>query len=237
MARISIIIPTYNEAKYIEKTLASIRKQGRREVEVILADNGSDDGTRELARKAYPGIKISIEKQMGIGRSCNRAARIASGELFLFIDGDTAMEHGTLDAYARCFDENRDIVAATGPIRPLEKTTSGIRLGFWFVSVGLSKFFFAINKPSIIGSNFAVRSSAFRKVHGFDPKLQTYQDWDLSKRLSAVGRIAYLPEASVRTSVRRVKKWGMARYFAYHLSNVISYNLFHRARSDYEFVR
>ncbi len=237
MTRISIIIPTYNEAKYIARTLASIRRQGYGDAEVILADNFSDDGTRAVARKAYPGIRIVVERRRGIGRSCNTAARTARGSILLFIDGDTAMEKGLLRAYDDCFARNGGVVAATGPIRPLEEATSGIRLGFWIVSVGLMRIFFALGKPSIIGSNFAVRSRAFREVGGFYPKLQTYQDWDLSRRLCKVGRIAYISDAAVRTSIRRVKKWGMAKYFAYHFSNFVYYNLFHKARSDYEFVR
>ena len=51
MVKVSIIIPVYNESKYIVATLKAIKEQDFKDIEVILADNGSTDGTREIARR------------------------------------------------------------------------------------------------------------------------------------------------------------------------------------------
>ncbi len=238
MVKISIIIPVYNESKYIVATLKAIKEQNFKDVEVILADNGSTDGTRELARKTYPGIKVVVDRHLGfVGRLSNSGSKAAKGDLFLFIDGDTVITKGLLDSYYEHFQNHSKSVAATGPIIPLEKTSIGIKIGFKLVSVGLIRFFILIGKPSIISSNFMVRVSAYRKVHGFNPNMKTYYDWDISKRLVKFGKLDFVNGAIAKTSIRRVKKWGMLKYFSYHASNVIIYNLFHKSRDDYEIIR
>ncbi len=236
MPKISIIIPTYNEEKYIRTTLESIRKQPYRDIEVIVADSDSSDKTRELARKTYPGVVIVNRKERGVGIACNAAARIAKGKLLMFIDADTSVTRDLLSSYEAAF-EDREVVAATGPIIPLEKTTRSITFGYKMVSVYTVKFFIGIGKPSTISSNLMVRRSSYLRLGGFSTTMNTYYDWDLSNRLSKIGRIVFVKDAVAKTSVRRIEKWGMLRYFTFHAGNVIKYNLFHKPEQEYEPIR
>lgn len=236
MVKISIIIPTYNEERYIKTTLESIKNQPYRDIEVIIADSDSSDRTREIAKRTYPGVRIVLKRERGVGIACNAAARIAKGRLLLFIDADTSITKNLLGSYESAF-EDRGVVAATGPIVPLEKTTSSIELGYKIVSVYTVKFFISIGKPSTISSNLMVRKSSYLKLGGFNTTMNTYYDWDLSNRLKDVGRIVFVEDAVAKTSVRRIKKWGMFRYFAFHTGNVIRYNLFHQPKQDYEPIR
>ncbi len=236
MVRISIIIPTYNEARYIGRTLTSIKAQGYRDIEVMLADSMSTDGTAEVARSVYPGITVCECAGRGVPLACNSAARAAKGELLLFIDADTAISKTTLRAYDRAFREN-EIVAATGPIRPLERSTWATAFGFKLVSVYLVRLLMLFGRPSIIGSNFIVTRKAYAKVKGLDEHLATYFDWDLAHRLGRIGKTMYVSGGVAYTSTRRVKKWGAAKYFLWHLSNALLYQLRHKVRDDYEIVR
>lgn len=236
MTKISIIIPTYNEEKYIRRTLESIKKQPYKDIEVIIADSNSTDATRSIAKKVYPGVIIVNKKERGVGIACNASAKIAKGELLMFIDADTSITRDLLSSYENAF-RDRDVVAATGPIIPLEKTTKSITIGYKMVSVYTVKLFMKIGKPSTISSNLMVRKSAYLKLGGFSTTMNTYYDWDLSNRLSKVGKIVYVEKAIAKTSVRRIEKWGMFRYFGFHTGNVIRYNLFHKPKQDYEPIR
>ncbi len=236
MVRISIIIPTYNESKYIGRTLAAIKKQRNRDIEVILADSASTDGTVEVAKAKYKSVRVCITKGRGISKACNRAVELARGGVVVFVEADTSVSGGLLEAYDKAFGDG-SVAAATGPILPLEKTSLWNRMGFRIVSVYLTKFFFILGMPTMTGSNFAVRRSAFRKVRGFDERLVTYQDWDLSRRLKKVGRIVFVDDAVSYTSVRRVEKWGAWKYFAFHAGNALRYNLTHRTSDEYEAIR
>ena len=236
MTKISIIIPTYNEEKYIKATLESIKKQPYRNLEVIVADSNSADRTREIAKRAYPGVRIINKKERGVGIACNAAARVATGSLLMFIDADTSITKHLLRSYEEAFGD-RDVVAATGPIIPLERTTRSVRLGYKMVSVYIVKAFMKMGKPSTISSNLMVRKSSYLKLGGFSTTMNTYYDWDLSNRLRKVGRIVFVDGAVAKTSVRRIRKWGMFKYFAFHTGNVIRYNLFHEPKQDYEPIR
>ncbi|HUB92585.1 MAG TPA: glycosyltransferase [Candidatus Saccharimonadales bacterium] len=236
MPKISIIIPTYNEEKYIRTTLESIRRQPYRDIEVIIADSDSSDRTREIARKAYPKVRIVLRKERGVGIACNAAAKLAKGELLMFIDADTSITRDLLRSYEDAF-RDKEVVAATGPIIPLEKTTKSIEFGYKAVSVYTVKLFMKIGKPSTISSNLMVRKESYLKLGGFSTTMNTYYDWDLSNRLGKVGRIVFVEGAVAKTSVRRIEKWGMLRYFGFHAGNVIRYNLFHEPKQDYEPIR
>lgn len=236
MAEISIIIPTYNEEKYIRKTLESIKKQDYTDIEVILADSDSSDATRRVAKRVYPKARLVVKKRRGVGIACNAAARAARGRLLMFLDADTSITRGLLRAYITAF-EDKDVVAATGPIIPLENAKKSIRIGYRVVSVYLVKAFMKIGRPSTISSNLMIRKSAFLKLGGFNTKMNTYYDWDLSNRLRNIGKIVFVDGAVAKTSVRRIEKWGMAKYFAFHAGNVVKYNLFHKPEQNYEPIR
>lgn len=236
MVEISIIIPTYNEEKYIGKTLESIKRQDYKDIEVILADSNSTDATRGIARRRYSKVRLVVKRERGVGIACNAAARTAKGRLLMFLDADTSITRGLLRAYIKAFADG-NVVAATGPIVPLESAKKSVKIGYKIVSVYLVKAFMKIGKPSTISSNLMVRRSTFLKLKGFNTKMNTYYDWDLSNRLKDIGKIVFVDGAVAKTSVRRIEKWGMARYFAFHAGNVIKYNLFHEPEQNYEPIR
>ncbi|MEM3839358.1 MAG: glycosyltransferase [Candidatus Micrarchaeaceae archaeon] len=236
MPRITVIIPTLNEARYIGRTLESIKRQRFSDIEVIIADSMSTDGTVEAARRAYSKVRICECRKKGPTAALNKAAKAAKGDLLLFIDADTSVSKGMLFAYDKAFREN-GFVAATGPIKPLERTSWGISIGFRIVSVYIIKALMLLGRPSIIGSNFVATREAYAKVNGMDESLATYYDWDLAHRLGRIGKVGYVPEAVAYTSVRRVKKWGALKYFLWHTSNAMLYQFAHKVRTDYEIIR
>ena len=234
MARISVIIPSFNEGKYIKNALEGLKKQDFKDFETIVVDKNSTDNTAKVARR-YRNVTVIREPRKGISIARNRGAREAKGEILIFMDADTKPSKGFLRSYNKAF--KKEIIMATGPIMPLEKTDILIWMGYIFVSVLMTYAGIAINDPAIIGSNFAVRRSDFMKVKGFNEKMDTYEDWDLSKKLAKRGKAAYVIGAVVYTSTRRVKKWGMWGYIAYHVDNIIRYNRGKKPRNDYNPVR
>ncbi len=230
---ISVIIPALNEEKYIGRALNGLAHQSFKDFETIVVDGGSTDKTRSIARKC---AVVIIERKRGVGRARNVGASCARGSILVFMDADTRPSSSLLGAYHHVFKNNR-IVAATGPIKPLERTSRRLSIGFSFVSVFLIRFSMLIGRPSMVGSNFAVKKEAFDKVGGFDSNLITYEDLVLSNELKKTGKIAYVPSALVYTSARRVLAWGIRRYFVYHLGNMIHYHLFKKPKRDYAPIR
>lgn len=232
--KISIVIPAFNEQKYIKSVFKGIKSQSFRDFEVIVVDGNSTDSTREISKKN--GAKVIIEPKKNIGAARNTGAKKARGDLILFTNADTMASRDLLSDYQRLFRDQK-VVAASGPLIPLEKTTAFIRFGYFFASVILAKITFIGGKPAISGSNFIVRKSAFKRCGGFDESLYTYEDLDLAHRLKRLGDVRYLNSAAVATSTRRIVKWGIPRYIMFNAGNVLRYNLFHKSKEHYEPIR
>ena len=87
MERISVVIPARNAAPFLHEALASVRAQGLRDVEVVVVDDGSTDGTADAAR-AFGGVRVIRQEAAGSGRARNAGLRATSGDLIAFLDAD-----------------------------------------------------------------------------------------------------------------------------------------------------
>ncbi len=231
---ISVIVPAYNEEKYIRNVLDGLRDQTFRNFETIVALRPGSDSTKEIA-ESY-GAKVVVVKEKGIGVGRNRGAAAAIGGLLVFLDADTKPSRNLLRTYHDAFARKK-IVAATGPIEPLEKSSKRVKLGFKFVSVLFVKSSILFGRPSIVGLNFAVWRDAFTRIGGFDERYATYEDWDLSLRLKREGRIVFLDKALAYTSARRIRAWGILGFFRYHVGNMARYHFLRKPKEYYEPIR
>ena len=227
-----MIIPALNEEKYILNALQGLRSQSFKNFEIIVADGGSSDKTREMAKKY---AKVVVEKRRGIAAGRNAGAKVAKGEILVFLDADTKPTKRLLEIYSNAI--NKKVIAATGPIYPLEKVNTRTEIGYRFVSIFFVRISILIGQPSVVGSNFAVRKDMFKRVHGFDSNLMTYEDYDLSRKLEKHGKIAYINEAYVNTSARRIKAWGVFGFFAFHVENMFRYYLIRKPKTVYPEIR
>lgn len=230
---ISVIMPALNEGKYIKNTLDGLKRQTFRNFEVIVVDGGSTDNTRDLAKQA---ARVLLLRKKGAGRARNAGARVAKGEVLLFLDADTVPSRNLLKTYSSLM-KDKAVVAATGPIFPLEKAGWRYKRGYRLVSIYFVKLSMKLGRPIFMGSNFAVRKNAFDKVHGFRDNMMSYEDWELSNRIKKHGRMAYSNAAVVKASIRRVRKWGMARYFWFYATNFLKFHLFKKSHKEYKPVR
>lgn len=231
--KISVIIPALNEENYIRHAMDGLSAQTFRNFETIVVDGGSKDNTIKLAKKH---AKIIIQRKPGAAAARNRGAEAARGKLLLFLDADTRPSPGLLETYWKVFRDH-SVVAATGPVLPLEKAKATITAGYFFVSMVFVKASILLSRPCIVGSNFAVRKNSFIKAKGFNPKMITYEDWDLSLRLRKKGKIKFVDNAEVKTSVRRINAWGVFGFFAFYVNNMARYTFLKRPRDEYRQIR
>lgn len=230
---ISVIIPALDEQKYIHYSLSGLKAQTFRNFEVIVVDGGSEDRTASIAKRS---AKVIVCRKRGAGSARNMGAKEAKGRILLFLDADTRPSTRLLEVYKKVFS-NENTVASTGPIYPIEETNLVIRVGYWLVSVLFIRLSIFFNRPSIVGSNFAVKADKFNKAGGFDEKFITYEDWDLSGRLKRLGSIKYSKDAYVYTSARRVITWGVFGYVLFYIINMFMYHVLKKSNSDYKSIR
>lgn len=98
--KISVVIPAYNAQQYLRETLDCLTVQTLREIEVLVVDDGSADGTPEILReycKKYPFIRAVRQENAGVAAARNRGIREAAGEYIYFLDSDDLIEPDVLE--------------------------------------------------------------------------------------------------------------------------------------------
>ena len=239
--KLSIIIPAYNEERYIGKCLKSISKAAKdsgHEVEVIVINNGSTDRTREVAL-SYNQVKVFDELRKGTNRARQLGLTKSSGELIANIDADNMISRDWLNIVFKEFSNNSKLAALSGPyifygIAPIHRLMA--KLYYWLafpVYVINNKFF--KRGGAIMGGNVVIRKSALGKVGGYNTALTFYgDDTDTAMRLSRVGLVKFNYKFLVQSSGRRLKKEGIARTGGLYVLNHFSIVFF---KKPYETVK
>jgi glycosyltransferase involved in cell wall biosynthesis len=201
---LSIIIPALNEEKNLPSLLNSIKKQSLdEEVEVILADAGSKDRTVEIAEKF--GCKIIKGGLPAGGR--NQGAKIAQGELFLFLDADLRLPDDFLEKSLKEF-KKRKLDIASYYLEP--ETNKKI------IKVGFSLFY---NRPIALSQkilshgsgDILVKKEIFRKVKGgggFDESIVLAEDHYFVRQASKIGKFGIIKSTKLYMPLRRFETDG-----------------------------
>jgi len=203
--KISIVIPAYNEERYIARTIESIKKQNfRGSYEIIVVNNASTDKTAEVAKKH--GAIVVDEPERGVCSARQAGTRAASGEIIVSTDADTIFKEDWLSNIFDSFKRDDFIVSSVGPFLYIDPPLWGkLYCKFLFGLVGIvfkisGKVFYS---PA---SNFAFKKSVWEECGGYNTNLtQGGDEYDLLRRLKHYGGVAYLDKNTVMTSSRRLK--------------------------------
>ena len=190
--KISVIIPALNEARELPETIARIQGAD----EIIVADGGSDDGTREIKC-----VRV-VESPRGRASQMNAGAALANGEVFLFLHADTWLQSGALDSLTRAM---HDSIVVGGAFQR------------WFRNESLflkATCALAIVRNRAVGWHLGdqgifCRADVFRELGGF-ANMRAFEDVDFSRRMSRKGRLVTLRPA-VLTSARRFAEGAVQR--------------------------
>lgn len=106
---LTIIIPTYNVAKFVEKAIESVLRD---DIELIIIDDESEDGTLEIVSKykKFSNVKLIKQKHSGLGAARNNAVKLAKGDYLMFLDGDDYISDKALDFLFLAMTEEPDLI-------------------------------------------------------------------------------------------------------------------------------
>lgn len=212
---ISIIIPTLNEERIIEKSLQSLKKFNG-DYEIIVSDGKSTDKTIEIAKKYADNVVVYNDtKRQTIGKGRNDGAMVARGEYLVFLDADVFIENPDIffKKIIEVFQKNKNIVAITTYIKvfpQFENTSDKI---IWFI-LNSSYIFFnnIINMGGASGEFQMIKTEAFRKVGGFNEILIGGEDHELFRRLTKIGKTHFERSLVVYHTGRRGHKLGWPKF-------------------------
>ena len=193
--RVSVIIPTYNNAHFIAQAIESVLAQSFDSYEVIVIDDGSTDDTHELVGRFGAPVRYEKQANAGVSAARNHGINMARGDLVVFLDADDTFYPDKLARQSAMFDADAklgvvnsgwDIVGESGDVlrerRPWEETPR-LDLLAWLTW-----------KPVFPGA-LMVRHDWLVTVGGFDTNFSQAEDVDLVLRLSLAGaKAAWLHE-------------------------------------------
>ncbi|MBR9682060.1 MAG: glycosyltransferase [Candidatus Aenigmarchaeota archaeon] len=227
--KISVIIPTYREEKYIKKTLESVRKQTYPNYEIIVVDGNSPDATRKIARK-YADKVINL-RERGVAKARNVGTKVATGDIFVFLDGDTIIEKNFIKKIVNLF-RNKNISGVFPQGRTRGKKSQVI-FDLQNIGVAISTFF---RFPMLPGTCVIYRRSFFEKTKGFIEGYVTAEDIIFSLKNRKYGKLIYSNKVSFETSNRRVRGNRSTGTIVFWIKNIPK-SLFGTPSEKYEPVR
>lgn len=219
---ISVIIPTLLEEKYVATTLSKLVKINPR-IDIVVVDGESEDNTVQIAKHFTTKVYKICER--GISKAKNYGAKLSTGDLLVFLDADVIPPYDFTEKVTETFKDPA-IVGATCNILPARpKPRETIFFIFHNLIIRVLTWLPYINFKHFRGEFLAVRKSDFQKVGGFKESIACLEDHDLARRLSQMGRLAYIKNLTVYESMRRVRKSGLLQVIWLWSINFISYIL------------
>lgn len=183
---VSVIIPTRNSIRTIEICLKSVKAQTYKNIEIIVVDQESQDGTQQVAKKFTNKLIITKGDKFYSAPpvSRNMGAKISKGKYLLHIDSDMELTPWVISEGVKIFEADPSILA-------LKIHEKDIGMGFWSRAKMLERKCY-IGYDAIEAARF-FRREVFFKLDGYDEKLRSSEDWDMSKRVNVIGKIDSIP--------------------------------------------
>jgi len=215
---ISMIIPTFQEEKYVGSILAELSRL-KPQVDIIVVDGGSSDNTVQIAK--HFTHKVFQIHERGISKAKNYGAKKAESDLLVFLDADVHLKADFVDKVSRTFNCSRT-VAATCNVLPIQAKSSEFAFSRFYNL--LIRIVFRV-KPHSQGKFFAVKQASFRRVNGFNEALPSLEDHDLAFRLSKLGKVVFISDLTVYEFPRRFRKLGLFKVVSTWFVDYVSFVL------------
>ncbi len=188
---VSIVTPSFNQAQFLEKTIQSVLSQSYRNIEYIVVDGGSTDGSREIIERYADRLRAWIsEPDNGQSDAINRGFRLASGGILAWLNSDDTYLPDAVEQAVAYLNAHPETGLVYGHAYYVDAT--GARIAEYPSGItnhkGLRRGVNTIPQQSTF-----FRRKVWEMVGPLDPSLFYAMDYDLWVRISAVTPIAYLP--------------------------------------------
>ena len=187
MPTTSVIIPTYNSARFLPEAIESVLGQTYKDYEIIVVDDGSTDNTDEIVAPYLDRITFLKVKNGGPSKARNRAIRESSGEYVAFLDADDVWYPEKLERQMKVFSENQRLGLVYSDAS-FDKIYNPKKNRTWFNATRCVKtgwvFSELLDNCFIILSSVMVKRDCLEKVGLFDENLKWWEGYDLWIRIA-----------------------------------------------------
>lgn len=198
MKKISVIIPTYNRAQKIEKSIQSVLKQTYSNLEIIIVDDGSTDNTECVVKEIQDERIVYIKQPVNQGVSAARNAGVmsATADIIAFHDSDDYWHPDKLEKQMDYWKKHSEynMIYCGYWLKGIDDSIISVPFeGTWGELEGNIYQTLLINN-TIGAPTMLMRKESFMKVGGFDTSLRSLEDWEFAIRYSKYNEIGYVNE-------------------------------------------
>ena len=173
---VSLVTPSYNQAKYLEDTIRSVLDQGYPNLEYIVVDGASTDGSVDIIRAHEDRLTWWVsEKDRGQAEAINKGLARASGEIIAWLNSDDTYLPGAISSAVKVFDEHPDVVLVYGNMLAIDENGKTINILRYrqltledllcFQIIGQPAVFFRRNALEKAGDFFSILANALPRVY------------------------------------------------------------------------
>jgi GT2 family glycosyltransferase len=209
--KVSVIVPNYNGAHYLEDCLSSLLEQSFKALEIVVVDNASNDHSADLVRKQFPDVRlICLPSNRGFAAAVNKGLESTQGEYILILNNDTRTEPGFVSELYGALEDEPEAAMAAPKILFLRdpRIVNSAGLGYCITGTNHDIGFGRMDGPEFgtpvrifgpCGGAGMYRRELFRRIGGFDEDFfMYYEDVDLCFRAQLAGfKSMYVPSARV----------------------------------------
>ena len=184
---VSVVIPAYNCAAYLGETLDSVLRQTYKHVEIIVCNDGSTDGTGEVAKTYRDSINYISQQNMGVSAARNSGLKIAGGEFVMFLDSDDLLAPEKLAEQVSYLTAHPEIGAVYCAWEFVDSNGTFIGEGGASLKGNLLNHFMEWNIAPF--HSYLFRMPAVREIGYFRQGIDGVEDWDFLIRLASTGTL------------------------------------------------
>lgn len=216
--RVSVILPTYNRANVLRRSIDSVLKQSFADFELIIVDDCSTDMTKELIDSYHdPRIRyIENEENLGAGAARNAGVAVSEGELIAFQDSDDEWLPNKLSQQIAVFassDKNIGMVYS-----PYDLYVNGQKYSTYGGKIKDNHFSHFLYDPDVGTPTMLIKREAWDEVGGFASGIECFEDWEFSLRMAASYDVVNVLETL---------------HIAHYSGDSVNKNMFHRITASF----
>lgn len=204
--KVSVVIPAFNAVRFIRKTIDSVLEQAFSDLEVIVVDDGSADGTADVVSAIGPPVRLVSGPRRGVSAARNEGVRLASGRYVAFMDHDDLWEPGKVGLQVEALDSDPRVALVFTQAR-VEREGRSLEI---FPAILDPPAFLDKAYENLVHWNYIPMSSVMTRrerlpgldgTGPFDPRYKLSEDWDLWLRIASAagpGGVAFIAEPLTR---------------------------------------
>ena len=193
---ISVVIPTYNRVKMLERAISSIYKQTLAPAEIIVVDDGSQDSTREMISRKYPQVNYVKQDRQGVSVARNAGIKIAQGNWIALLDSDDEWLPRKLEEQAH-MAKRKPTISLIHCDETWFRNGKHVNQKKYHKKSGGQLFSVSLLRCMISPSSVFIKKTLLDRHGGFDELLPACEDYDLWLRITAQEKVGFIDKSLV----------------------------------------